>query len=79
MDKYEFIKWMNTRLQNGRTIAEEIKYVDVYWIDEKGERHFHEEPSFPEAIKFAIALDLDEKSHLNFFYHYADFGLRKSY
>ena len=40
MDKYEFIKWMNTRLQNGRTIAEEIKYVDVYWIDEKGESHF---------------------------------------
>ena len=79
MDKYEFIKWMNTRLQNGRTIAEEIKYVDVYWIDEKGERHFHEEPSFHEAIKFAIALNLDEKSHLNFFYHYADFGLRKSY
>ena len=79
MDKYEFIKWMNTRLQNGRTIAEEIKYVDVYWIDEKGESHFHEEPSFPEAIKFAIALNLDEKSHLNFFYHYADFGLRKSY
>lgn len=79
MDKYEFFKWMNTRLQNGRTIAEEIKYVDVYWIDEKGERHFHEEPSFPEAIKFAIALNLDEKSHLNFFFHYADFGLRKSY
>lgn len=26
MDKYEFIKWMNTRLQNGRTIAEEIKF-----------------------------------------------------
>ena len=79
MDKYEFIKWMNTRLKNGRTIAEEIKYVDVYWIDEKGESHFHEEPSFPQAIKFAIALNLDEKSHLNFFYHYADFGLRKSY
>ena len=79
MDKYDFIKWMNTRLQNGRSIAEEIKYVDVYWIDEKGESHFHEEPSFPEAIKFAIALNLDEKSHLNFFYHYADFGLRKSY
>ena len=55
MDKYEFIKWLNTRLQNGRTIAEEIKYVDVYWIDEKGERHFHEEPSFPEAIKFAMS------------------------
>lgn len=60
MDKYEFIKWLNTRLQNGRTIAEEIKYVDVYWIDEKGERHFHEEPSFPEAIKFAMSLNLDE-------------------
>lgn len=79
MDRYEFLKWMNTRLQNGRTIAEEIKYVDVYWIDEKGESHFHEKPSFPEAIEYAIALNLDEKSHLNFFFHYADFGLRKSY
>ena len=79
MDKYEFIKWMRTRLQNGRTIAEEIKFVDVYWIDENGDHHFHEEPSFPKAIKFAIELNLDEKSHLNFFYHYADFGLRKSY
>ena len=79
MDKKEKKKRMNTRLQNGRSIAEEIKYVDVYWIDEKGERHFQEKPSFPEAIEFAIALNLDEKSHLNFFYHYADFGLRKSY
>lgn len=79
MDRYEFLKWMNTRLQNDRTIAEEIKYVDVYWIDEKGEEHFQEEPSFPEAVKFAKALSLDAKSHLNFFYHSANFGLRNSY
>lgn len=79
MDKYEFLKWMNTRLKNGRTIAEEIKYVDVYWIDDKGESHFQEKPSFHEAIKFAMELNLDEKSHLNFFYHSANFGLRNSY
>ena len=59
MDRYEFLKWMNTRLKNGRTIAEEIKYVDVYWIDEKGESHFQEKPSFPEAVKFAKELNLD--------------------
>lgn len=79
MDRYEFLKWMNTRLQNGRTIAEEIKYVDVYWIDEKGKSHFLEKPSFPEAVKFAMELNLDEKSHLNFFYHSSHFGLRNSY
>lgn len=79
MDKYEFQKWMNKRLQNGRTIAEEIKYVDVDWIDEKGESHSLEKPSFSEAVEFAMALNLDEKSHLNFFYHSAYFGLRNEY
>ena len=58
---------------------EKIKYVNVNWIDKKGESHFQEKPSFPEAVEFAMALNLDEKSHLNFFYHSADFGLRNSY
>lgn len=79
MDKYEFLKWMNKRLQNGRTIAEEIKYVDVCWTDEKGEFHSQEIPSFPEAVEYAKKLNLNEKSHLLFFYHSVNFGLKNSY
>lgn len=79
MDKYEFLKWMDKRLRNGRTIAEEIKYVDVCWIDEKGKFHSQEMPTFPEAVEFAKTLNLEEKNHLNFFYHSVDFGLKNSY
>lgn len=79
MDKYEFQRWMSHRLNNGRTVAEEIKYVDVEWRDEKGNRYEKELPSFPEAVDFAKSLNLKKVTWLNFWYHANSFGLNYKY
>lgn len=79
MDKYEFQKWMDSRLHNGRTIAEEMKYVDVSWRDEKDNWHQKELPSFQEAVEFAKTLNLEKIRFLDFWYHCIYFGFWRSY
>lgn len=78
MDKYDYQKWINKRLKNGRTVAEEMKYVDVDWRDDKGIYHTKENPTIQKAIEYAKSLNLEKVTFLTFFYHSHDLGYWKN-